>query len=331
MGIVLESNKLNETISELSSEYDIYAPVAKEGRGRFSDTDLIRYDKIKSVEEIIWDKKSTYSPKEVIYPITQRLFYFTEDQQTEVVNKSKKAIIFLRACDINGIERLDDIFLNNGIEKDVYYQRLRENVIFVLMECSSSFENCFCVSMNTNKTDNYSLAIRKDGDKYLIENKDEKLSKVFQGENIDFTPEFIQENDIKVETPQVSEMPPGIYNHKMWEEYNARCISCGRCNTGCISCSCFTTTDIAYEENEAVGERRRTWAGCHIDGFSTMAGGHEFRKDKASRMRFKALHKVYDFRKRFDKNMCVGCGRCDDNCPEYISFSNCINKLTEII
>ena len=28
-----------------------------------------------------------------------------------------------------------------------------------------------------------------------------------------------------------------------------------------------------------------------------------------------------------DINMCVGCGRCDDVCPEYISFSNCINKF----
>ena len=27
--------------------------------------------------------------------------------------------------------------------------------------------------------------------------------------------------------------------------------------------------------------------------------------------------------------MCTGCGRCDDACPEYISFSNCINKLNK--
>jgi anaerobic sulfite reductase subunit A len=25
--------------------------------------------------------------------------------------------------------------------------------------------------------------------------------------------------------------------------------------------------------------------------------------------------------------MCVGCGRCDDVCPEYISYSNCVNRL----
>ena len=28
-------------------------------------------------------------------------------------------------------------------------------------------------------------------------------------------------------------------------------------------------------------------------------------------------------------HMCVGCGRCDDVCPEYISFSGCVNHLEE--
>jgi anaerobic sulfite reductase subunit A len=29
--------------------------------------------------------------------------------------------------------------------------------------------------------------------------------------------------------------------------------------------------------------------------------------------------------------MCVGCGRCDDICPEYISFSNIINKVNAAV
>jgi anaerobic sulfite reductase subunit A len=28
--------------------------------------------------------------------------------------------------------------------------------------------------------------------------------------------------------------------------------------------------------------------------------------------------------------MCVGCGRCDDVCPEYISFSHAVNKLSKL-
>ena len=332
MSVGLKSDKLDEILSALGIEYDIYAPVTKEGQGRFSDTDLVCYDKIESIKEIEWNKKSNYSPKELLFPITQRLFYFTKNQQTEAVNNSKKMIVFLRACDINGITRLDDIFLNNGNEKDVYYKRLREKVLFVLMECSTSFENCFCVSMNSNKTDRYSIAIRKNRDEYLLEIKNGKLSKFFADlDQVKFSPRFINKNEVKVTVPNITNMPSDAYTHEMWKDYKSRCIACGRCNTTCITCSCFSVTDIAYEENESVGERRRTWAGCHIDGFSNMAGGHDFRQDNGSRMRFKTFHKVYDFYKRFDKHMCVGCGRCDDNCPEYISFSNCINKLTDIL
>ncbi|MCC6107934.1 MAG: 4Fe-4S dicluster domain-containing protein, partial [Atopobium sp.] len=55
--------------------------------------------------------------------------------------------------------------------------------------------------------------------------------------------------------------------------------------------------------------------------------GGSYRKTAGERMRFKVLHKVYDFRRRFGYDMCVGCGRCDDICPEYISFAACVNKL----
>lgn len=44
-------------------------------------------------------------------------------------------------------------------------------------------------------------------------------------------------------------------------------------------------------------------------------------------MRFKVMHKIYDFNKRFGYHIYVGCGRCDDVCLEYISFLNCVNKL----
>ena len=29
--------------------------------------------------------------------------------------------------------------------------------------------------------------------------------------------------------------------------------------------------------------------------------------------------------------MCVGCGRCDDVCPEYISYSQIINKVSAAV
>ncbi len=118
-----------------------------------------------------------------------------------------------------------------------------------------------------------------------------------------------------------------IIKSKVWDEYSERCIACGRCNFVCPTCTCFTMQDIFYKDNGKVGERRRVWASCQVDGYTDMAGGHSFRKEKGQRMRFKVLHKVYDYKKRWGYHMCVGCGRCDDACPEYISFSNCVNKL----
>ncbi len=37
--------------------------------------------------------------------------------------------------------------------------------------------------------------------------------------------------------------------------------------------------DIFYKENENVGERRRVWA-CQVDGYTDIAGGNSFRKNK---------------------------------------------------
>ena len=89
--------------------------------------------------------------------------------------------------------------------------------------------------------------------------------------------------------------------------------------------------DIFYKENKNVGERRRVWASCQVDGFTDIAGGHSFRNSKGDRLRFKAMHKIYDFNKRFGYQMCVGCGRCDDNCPQYISFSTTIDKINDFL
>ncbi|MGB5157456.1 anaerobic sulfite reductase subunit AsrA [Desulfobacterium sp. N47] len=333
MGWKFTNTAFNNLFSRLAEDYTILAPKRFVKRGRFSDTDLIRYDEVKKPDDIVWKEKSTFSPKEAVFPVTQTLFYFTEEEFREPRPEAKQFLVFLRPCDINGIRRLDTIYIKNGPEPDSYYTDLRKRVRFVMIECAESFDNCFCVSMKSNTTSGYDMAVRLAGDNVLLEIKnDEFLSYITPDmPQVEFRPEFVMENKIKVNVPETNEIPAGIYNHDMWNEYKSRCIACGRCNTTCVTCTCHTTSDIFYDDNSLAGERRRTWASCHIDGFTDMAGGISFRKDNGSRMRFKVLHKIYDYNKRFGEHMCVGCGRCDDNCPEYISYSGCINKLNKLI
>lgn len=329
MGIYLSNKEFNNVLKELGKEYRIYAPKLFKNKGRFSDTDLVRYDEVYSVEEIEFNKKSYYSPKEILLPITQTLFYFIEDKVIEPEMDDKKILVFLRSCDIHAVKRLDEIYLKNGVE-DPYYKKRREKINFVLMECENSFENCFCVNMGTNKTEDYSLFVKKDGNGILVKVKGEDFTSYFDiGEEIEINPKFIEENKVKVNIPDNLDI--NIFKLPIWSEYTSRCIGCGRCNIVCGTCSCFSMQDIFYKDNEKTGERRRVWASCQIDGYSEVAGGFDFRSNQGDRMRFKVMHKIYDFNKRFGYQMCVGCGRCDDACPEYISFSCCVNRLNQEI
>ena len=316
MGFVLSLEQANSFLRTHKDEFAFYAPKLYPGTGTFTDTDIVRYGEIEKFDEIVFDKKSDYSFKEIILPISQTLFYFTEDKVTVPNKDARKPVIFMRSCDIHALKRMDQIYLQNKFE-DPFYKALRENLIVVLMGCPSSFDTCFCVSMGTNTTDEYDVYIKVDGDKVIVDEKKE------------IKPEFVSENAYKVHVPE--NIPSSIKQSKIWEEYNSRCISCGRCNFACPTCTCFTMQDIFYSDNAKVGERRRVWASCEVDDFDTIAGGIKFRKTKGDRMRYRVMHKVSDHKKRFGVHMCVGCGRCDAICPEYISFANCINKLEDAI
>ena len=256
MKIKLDKSSFNQGLEKLKSEYKILAPKTTPFKGTFSDTDITKYEEIRTIEEIEFNKKSNFSAKETILPITQVLFYFTEKEYKTSDIDDKKLLVYLD---------IKDSFLD-----------------------------------------------------------------IFEGEACDFEVDYVKENIINLEVPE-NINPVELSKHPMWDEYDARCIACGKCNFVCPTCTCFTMQDIYYKENENVGERRRVWASCQVDGYTDMAGGHSFRKKQGERMRYKVMHKIHDFNKRFGYQMCVGCGRCDDACPQYISLSECIEKVADVV
>lgn len=327
MGYKLSKEKVNIIFEQWAKRYDIFAPKMMVGEGCFSDTDIVRYGKIAKLSDIEWSKKSDYSFKEILLAINETLFYFTEDQTIVPKGPEKDILIFLRSCDLHAVRRLDEIYLKNGFE-DFYYRRVRERAKFILMGCESTCASGFCVSMGTNKSQNYDAYVKVDNDIVYIDlHSDELANDISEAEEVEVTPDFVTENKEKVTLPK--NLSNESFTKEIWQEYGARCIACGRCNFVCPTCTCFTMQDIFYRDNAKVGERRRVWASCQIDGYTDMAGGHGFRKNQGDRMRFKVMHKIYDYEKRFGYPMCVGCGRCDDVCPEYISYSNCVNRLAK--
>lgn len=328
----LSNDAFDRALKELGRTNRLLGPRRFPGKGAHSGADVTGYGEIASRSDLYLDGKTYFSPKECLFPVRETLFCFRDKDVKPAAFDDRPTIIFLRPCDINGIKRLDTIFLHNGSEPDPYYARRRERVKFFLIECREGFDSCFCVSMDANRSDDYACACRFEGDGVRVEIKDGSFAPFFAGgEDAAAFLAFVTANKTSVQVPDLSRVDLGaLFQHEIWQEYSSRCIACGRCNTSCVTCSCFTMQDVSYGRNQALGERRRVWAGCHIDGFTDMAGGHSFRAKNGDRMRFKTMHKINDFKRRFGFHMCVGCGRCDDVCPEYISFPTCIERLGRI-
>ncbi|MCH4888910.1 anaerobic sulfite reductase subunit AsrA [Acidaminobacter sp. JC074] len=322
----------DKALKLLQDNYTLIGPVRKSKRGTMSDTDSIRYEEVTKFEQIEFEEKAQFSAKEILQPITQVLFYFTEDEYKVPTAGQKQILLFLRACDVHALDRVDQIYLDNG-PVDPYYKQIRERVKVALIGCQHSYRNCFCVSMGTNKTDQYAIGVKPTDDGAYLDIQDSDLLEAFAGfdqdQNIVFEMDFVTTNETIVDVPKALD-GQDVAQQDLWREYDSRCVACGKCNFVCPSCTCFGMQDIFYKDNDNTGERRRVWTSCHVDGYTDMAGGSGFRKKHGDRMRFKTLHKVHDYNKRFGKHMCVGCGRCDDACPEYISFSSCVNKLSAI-
>ncbi|BEH99014.1 anaerobic sulfite reductase subunit A [Edwardsiella ictaluri] len=103
--------------------------------------------------------------------------------------------------------------LKKGNNADYSYALVRDSIKFVLMECASGFENCFCVPMGTNRTDNYSAAMRFDPQGVNVEITDPTLEAAFSGlgQACNYRAGFVSENPEKVVTPdQVCDDPKRV-------------------------------------------------------------------------------------------------------------------------
>lgn len=333
---ILTYQEMDEILQSLTKKYKIYAPCLSDKKGVKGKVP-VRYGEISSVNDIVIDQMSDFSAKEVYYPILQTMFYFTEKECKEsTLEDDRDYLLFLHACDINAIRRLDNIFINNGGKSDLYYERRRKKVKIILLECGSGFENCFCVSMGSNTTEQYDMAVRIQPQNICVQVKTRNFKEYFEGrKSSEYEPTFVKENQKKVVLPVIENMEDvkkaGTLEY--WNKFDGNCIGCGGCNTVCPTCSCFDTIDVIYDESSREGERRRVWSSCMLDSFTMTAGGNRARKTAGANMRFKALHKIYDYRKRFggEDNMCVGCGRCIVRCPKDISFADTINEFHDAL
>jgi len=212
LGYLLDETGFSHLIENLKKSYRIFAPVLKKGQGRHLDTDVVLYDEVNEAGEIELLKKSDYAFKEAMTPLSETLFFFTEKETKLADIDERPVLVFLRSCDLHALRRQDAIYLQNGREKDPFYQRRRELLKFVLIGCQEAYENCFCVDMGSNQTkEGYVFSIDKTKETYRFQVLDPSFLDAFislSAKEEEVTPFYVTETKTKVEVPD--EVPASI-------------------------------------------------------------------------------------------------------------------------
>jgi len=116
-----------------------------------------------------------------------------------------------------------------------------------------------------------------------------------------------------------------LHSAEIWEDISFSCINCGTCTFVCPTCWCF---DIQDEVHGKKGKRMRNWDSCMFPIFTIHTTGHNPRGTKLQRVRQRFMHKLKYFVDKYDQGiMCVGCGRCVNQCPVNID----IRRVCEIM
>lgn len=322
--LVLNREDLRSSLQLLRKDYEIFGPKLQPGGGRLSDTDVTDYALLEDFDELCWDHKTTFSPKEFFLPVTEELMIFDGNSVAASQPSVTPRVLFLRPCDTHALKRMDAHFLK-GL-KDTNYEIRRANTILFVMECTQSWDSCFCKTMGTEKPHEPDLLIRKLGQgEFYLRLENSELEKYFPPSHEVNSIEVcshIEEKRWNVALPQIDE---SVNSFQVWRDYGKRCIGCGGCNFVCPTCFCFTVRDETKEDGSIA--RQRVWSSCQVEGFARVAGGYEYRENQADKGRFKFMHKFSHFKAVHGVDLCVGCGRCVEACPEYIDIRATMAKV----
>jgi sulfhydrogenase subunit beta (sulfur reductase) len=249
----------------------------------------------------------------------------------ESVDNDRGPMVFFggHACDVHALKILDMLFLSDFA--DSYYKRNREQLTVVGHGCWPD-DKCFCDSLGTSHVDEvFDLFLNPLEGRYLVTVRSARGDDIVRASPGLFQPVTRQDTRdylARVEARRraftakldVSDLPYILELKKddpVWDELGKKCLCCGSCSMVCPTCSCFDVRDEMGGEGQA--RRLRCWDACLYRDYALVAGGHNFRADRADRVRNRYYHKQEAFVREFGMPSCVGCGRCIENCPTGIN------------
>ena len=291
--------------------------------------------------------KTVKSPKDVFFPQSENLYTVKKENKKYTIKqeelKNQDFVVFgMKACDVQGVRVLDNVFLSQPI--DTFYQARRNHGTIVAMACNEPEESCFCKVFGIDCANPLAdVAV------WMVENemfwkatseKGEKLTEQVKSlltqanETEESKVEAVKENihNIVEKLPYMNLSLEGWdgnstadkFDSELWEELYKPCLACGTCTFVCPTCQCYDIKD--YNTGNGI-QRYRCWDSCMYSDFTMMAHGNN-RTSQMQRFRQRFMHKlVYYPANNNGMYSCVGCGRCVDKCPASLNIVKVIKSF----
>ena len=96
-GLKLNCDKAEGALDRIIEDYKVVAPKRIAGKGRFSDMDLVSYDMVESLSDIVFNDRTYFSSKSVFFPIRETMFNYDKGRIEDARIEEQPTIIFLRA------------------------------------------------------------------------------------------------------------------------------------------------------------------------------------------------------------------------------------------
>jgi formate hydrogenlyase subunit 6/NADH:ubiquinone oxidoreductase subunit I len=74
-------------------------------------------------------------------------------------------------------------------------------------------------------------------------------------------------------------------------------------------------------------QKQKQLYSCNLLDFASVAGGHNFRSNRETRLKYRYYHQHRGFSETYEEPMCVGCNRCGQVCLAGINPPDIINDL----
>lgn len=328
---------MGELLKEIMERKPVMGPTERKDQPGF-----VHFDFLRAPDEFVTDYvTTTLPPKKAFFQPSETLFTFTMEDPPElnlISDVTPFVLAGVHPCDLAGLEALDKAYSHPPPEARWAADRTLAVVIGV--DCMPD-EYCFCETMG-------SIQSRSGCDLFLTPIERGFLAEIHSEAGKDLT-EMVAalpatEEDIEQAELWRSQKRSSLtaaFNEpverlakvlaenslkSVWEETADRCYSCGSCNTTCPTCFCF---DMHDEVNLSLdsGLRRRTWDSCQLLEFAMVAGRHNFRAERQSRVRHRWRRKFMYLYHRLGIPYCVGCGRCSRACTADINIVDVTNRI----